>query len=135
MIISEKLHLYEQVADDIARLIEKGTFRPGERVPSVRKLNTKLGVSISTVLQAYVVLEDRGLIEARPQSGYYVRLHPRELPPEPRTSKPARSACKVDVSVLAAEVHEAAMNPDNVPLGGATGSPELLPSRKLNYLL
>ncbi len=130
-----KLHLYEQVADDLARLIEKGTFRPGERVPSVRKLNLKLGVSMSTVLQAYVLLEDRGLIEARPQSGYYVRLHPRELPPEPRISKPPLFACNVDVSMLAAEVHEAAINLDNVPLGAATGSPELLPSHKLNRLL
>ncbi len=135
MMAPMKLHLYEQVADDIARLIEKGTFRPGERVPSVRKLNVKMGVSMSTVLQAYVLLEDRGLIEARPQSGYYVRLHPRELPPEPRTSKPPLAACNVDVSMLAAEVHEAAMNPDNVPLGAATGSPELLPSHKLNRLL
>lgn len=135
MISPVKAHLYEQVAEDIARLIEKGTYRPGERVPSVRKLNTKLGVSMSTVLQAYLVLEDRGLIEARPQSGYYVRLHARELPPEPRISKPTLSACRVDVSMLAAEVHEAAMNPDNVPLGAATGSPELLPSHKLNRLL
>ncbi|NUO79209.1 PLP-dependent aminotransferase family protein [candidate division KSB1 bacterium] len=132
---SMKAHLYEKVAGRITTMIEKGTLRPGERVPSVRKLNEQLGVSMSTVLQAYALLEDRGVLEARPQSGFYVRLRQRELPPEPRTSKPTISATKVDISLLAEEVHEAALNPHNVPLGCATGSPDLLPSAKLNRLL
>ena len=128
-------HLYERVAGRITTMIEKGTLRPGERVPSVRKLNEQLGVSMSTVLQAYALLEDRGVLEAKPQSGYYVRLRQRELPPEPRISKPPRSASKVDISLLAAEVHEAAMDPNNVPLGSASGSPDLLPGAKLNRML
>lgn len=128
-------HLYERVAGRITTMIEKGTLRPGERVPSVRRLNEQLGVSVSTVLQAYALLEDLGVLEAKPQSGFYVRLRQRELPPEPRTSKPALSATKVDVSLLAEAVHEAALDSNNVPLGCATGSPELLPGAKLNRLL
>ena len=130
-----KTHLYEQVADRIAKLIDKGTLKPGERVPSVRKLNAQLGVSVSTVLQSYLLLEDKGLIEARPQSGFYVRLRPRELPPEPKMSSPSSSATKVDIGELALEVHEAIMDPKIIPLGAATPSDDLLPTRKLYRLL
>jgi len=63
--------LYKQVALRISELIEHGTLRPGERVPSVRRCSEQQNVSIATVMQAYRLLEDRGLIEARPQSGYY----------------------------------------------------------------
>ena len=65
--------LYEQVAGRIVGLIDAGTLRVGQRIPSVRKLSGQLKVSVSTVLQAYRLLEDRGRIEARPQSGYYVK--------------------------------------------------------------
>ncbi len=130
-----KTHLYEQVADKITKLIDKGTLKPGERVPSVRKLNAQLGVSVSTVLQSYLLLEDKGLIEARPQSGFYVRLRPRELPPEPKMSAPPTTASRVDVGELALEVHEAIMDPKIVPLGAATPSDELLPTKKLYRLL
>jgi DNA-binding transcriptional MocR family regulator len=128
-------YLYEQLADKIAGLIEKRTFLPGEKVPSVRRLSVQENVSISTVLQAYVLLEDRGLIEARPQSGYYVRLLRRTLPPEPAMSNPSLSATRVNVSELVASIHDAITRPDMVPLGAATPSAELLPIRKLNRIL
>ena len=65
--------LYEQVADHIAGMIEARTYRPGERIPSVREMSAQKRISVTTVLQAYGLLESQGLIEARPQSGYYVR--------------------------------------------------------------
>ena len=74
--------LYKQVALRIAELIEHGTLRPGERIPSVRELSEQEEVSIATVMQAYRVLESRGLIEARPQSGYYVRAKLWSPPPD-----------------------------------------------------
>jgi len=128
-------YLYEQIANKIAILIEKKTFRPGEKVPSVRRLSLQEKVSISTVLQAYVLLEDRGLIEARPQSGYYVRLQRRSLPPEPAISSPSLSATSVNVSELVASIHDTIARRDIVPFGAATPSPELLPIRKLNRIL
>lgn len=65
---------YNQLADQIQALIRSGTLRAGEKVPSVRRLSTQQQVNISTVLQAYEKLEDAGVIEARPQSGYYGRI-------------------------------------------------------------
>ena len=75
--------LYEKIASSIADLIQEGTYRPGDRIPSVRQMSKQQDVSISTVLQAYLVLENRGMIEARPQSGYYVRTPEFDRLPEP----------------------------------------------------
>lgn len=130
-----KTHLYEQVAERMSRLIDKGTLKAGEKVPSVRTLSTQLGVSVSTVLQSYLLLEDKGMIEARPQSGFYVRLRARELPPEPKMSAPSSAASIVDIADLSLEVHDAIMDPTIVPFGAATPSDELLPTKKLYRVL
>ena len=63
---------YRQLAGEIETRIHSGTYQPGERLPSIRRLHKKLNLSISTVYQAYMELEAGGLIEARPKSGYYV---------------------------------------------------------------
>src|SRR5580765_122059 len=89
--------LYQQVALRISELIEHGTLRPGERVPSVRRCSEQQNVSIATVTQAYRLLEDRGIIEGRPQSGYYVRAQRWAPPPEPGMSKPTARPVEVRV--------------------------------------
>ena len=54
--------LYRRVARQIEGLIEKGTLRPGDRIPSVRRLSGQLSVSVTTVLEAYRLLENRRLV-------------------------------------------------------------------------
>src|SRR5579862_4353144 len=63
---------YEQVASFISVLVESGTLAPGARAPSLRQISKQRRVSLSTALQAYRLLEDRGVLEARPQSGFYI---------------------------------------------------------------
>ncbi|MEW6487463.1 MAG: PLP-dependent aminotransferase family protein [Thermodesulfobacteriota bacterium] len=127
--------LYEAVAEKVSRLVEAGTFRPGQRIPSVRGLGRQLGVSLSTVLEAYALLEDRGIVEARPQSGYYVRGRPLRRPPEPEISAPAMRPTGVSVAELVMMVLRDAGNPDLLQLGAAIPSPDLLPIDKLNRAL
>jgi len=127
--------LYDQVAGQIRQLVEAGTFRPGERVPSVRTLSRQQGVSVSTVLQAYRLLEDRGIIEARPQSGYFVCPKQWTPPAEPAISRPAKQATQVNVGELIMRVMQASQNPSLVRLGAALPSPELLPTAQLNRCL
>jgi DNA-binding transcriptional MocR family regulator len=124
--------LYKQVALRISELIEHGTLRPGERVPSVRRLSEREEVSIATVMQAYRVLENRGLIEARPQSGYYVRPRLWRPPAEPAKTEPSTRATRVSTGDLVRRVMEAARNPSLVALGAALPSPSLLPTQQLS---
>ena len=123
--------LYDQVALRISELIEHGTLRPGERVPSVRKLSEQEEVSIATVMQAYRVLENKGLIEARPQSGYYVKARLWQAPAEPEKSEPALRATRVSTSDLVMRFMQAARDPTLVGFGAALPSQLLLPTRQL----
>ena len=127
--------LYKQVALRISELIEHGTLRPGERVPSVRKCSEQQNVSIATVMQAYRLLEDQGIIEGRPQSGYYVRARRWTTPGEPGKSKPALRAVDVKVSDLVMQVVTAGRDPNLVRLGASLPSPELFPIRELHRAL
>lgn len=127
-------NLYEQVAARLERLIRGGILGPGDRLPSVRKLREQLSVSTSTVLEAYRLLEDRGLITARPQSGYYVKPTALNLPQEPALTAPPDQACAINIS-LAFEVISAMRDISLMQLGAAIPAIELLPLAQLNRLM
>ena len=52
--------LYQQVIELINTMQNSGTLRPGDKLPSLRKLSSQLNVSIPTVKQAYIELERPG---------------------------------------------------------------------------
>ncbi|HVM31565.1 MAG TPA: PLP-dependent aminotransferase family protein [bacterium] len=64
--------LYRQVAQQILSLIQQGVLPMGKKVPSLRILSRQLGVSLSTVIHAYQILENQNVLKSRPQSGYFV---------------------------------------------------------------
>ena len=125
--------LYENLANEFATLIGSGQLRPGDRLPSVRHLARQRALSISTVVQALRTLESRGMVEARPQSGYYVR---RRSPRVPESVMPAGAPAPVDVGVSRRLVQVLRANeaPGMVPLGSALPAPELLLAPRLNRL-
>jgi DNA-binding transcriptional MocR family regulator len=127
--------LYEQLAADLTRLVGKGTLRAGDRMPSVRQLSRQRSVSVSTVLQAYLLLESRGVVETRPQSGHYVRAQRAPLALEPRPPRCSTQATRVTVSDLVARVYGACRDPGMVLLGAAHMSPALLPTENINRRL
>ena len=96
------------------------------------------GVSLSTVVQAYLLLENQGLIEARLRSGYFVRAVLRTKPEEPRLSlarNDRRAAVVVGVGALQARLFEQAGHPDIVPMGAASPGPDLFPGEKLSRIM
>ena len=127
--------LYERVARMIETQISTGALRANDRIPSVRSMSRVAKVSVSTVVQAYVHLENIGLVQARPQSGFYVRPpNPQKLP-EPRP-KIARSRRPVSVATEVLDTcREALARKDVVPLNGAFTSPTLYPNQRLNNLM
>jgi DNA-binding transcriptional MocR family regulator len=121
---------YEHYAEEIAGLVRSGALRPGDRLPSVRQARTGRGLSPSTVFEAYHLLESRGLIHARPRSGYYVSAGA-GAPCEPETAPPLACSTAIDVSELVFDVLGAARQRDVVPLGSAFPGPHLFPLPKL----
>ncbi|MPS42172.1 MAG: PLP-dependent aminotransferase family protein [Pseudomonas sp.] len=122
---------YEKFADEIAELIRTGVLGPGEKVPSVRHASRTYGVSPSTVFQAYYLLEDRGLIQARARSGYFVREHAKRPLHEPELTAHAAQTTEVDVSELVFSVLASLKDPHTVPFGSAFPSPDLFPLPRL----
>ncbi len=127
--------LYEKIGGEIRTMIETGTLSPGDKLPSVRKLAGQKKVSISTILQAYMALESEKLIEARPQSGYYVSAVSLLRFPEPLEFFPADPPRSVGVADNVMELFRAAESPDIVPLGVNCTMPELISNQKLAKII
>ena len=89
--------LYQKLAQEFAALIRDGHLKPGERLPSVRRLAMQRQISVSTALQALRSLENSELVEARPQSGYFVRRRARALE-EPAITLPPQAPRYVGIA-------------------------------------
>src|SRR6201984_587577 len=109
--------LFLQITESMTQQVARGALRPGDRVPSLRRLSQQRRVSMSTALQAYLWLENRGYIEARPQSGFYVRTPFSALIPEPPFEKKKTLSAAPSASAIMADLMESASDPANVPLG------------------
>ena len=64
--------LIATVMGEVRRRIASRAIAPGGRVPSIRAQAETLGVSKSTVVEAYERLAAEGLIEGRPGAGFFV---------------------------------------------------------------
>ncbi len=122
--------LYGQIADELEIDIQQGLYLPGKKVPSVRQLSKQRRVSISTINQAYALLEDRGLILSKPQSGYYVRegANAPILPPPMSTGCEPREVGK---SELISQMLAIGNRPSHMNLGAAIPHISFIPHRAL----
>ncbi len=103
-------------------------------MPSVRTLMSRHGVSLSTALQACRELEQQGVLEARPRSGYFVRARTRALAPaiEP-TQQIADPAQYVGIHERVSAVTARSLQAEvQINLGGACGAPALYPNEALS---
>ncbi len=89
------MKLYERLYGTISDQIENGYFEVNQKLPSIRDMSQQHNVSISTVQEAYRLLEDTGLAIVRPKSGYYVKpIQTHHLLPD--TSRPDQKPVEVD---------------------------------------
>jgi DNA-binding transcriptional MocR family regulator len=126
---------YEEVANLITGLVNSGTLSPGSRAPSLRKISKQQRISLSTALQAYRLLEDRGVLEARPQSGHYVTKRPATHLATPAISDPPGKATPVAISATLLQLHQYSVDPQLIPLGWAIPNAELLAAARLDRFL
>jgi DNA-binding transcriptional MocR family regulator len=131
----KKTFRYRHLAEEIEQKILSGTYKPGERLPSIRKLHKQCNLSISTIYRSYTELEILGLIEARPRSGYYVNpvaLQKLEVPRFRKVSSPPK---KVRLSSMVNSVITAINNPNLFPFGSTVTDAELLPYKFFSRIL
>jgi DNA-binding transcriptional MocR family regulator len=126
-------HKYIEVAERIETLIQKKVMKVGDKLLSVRALSKEQGISLSTAFQAYYFLESKGLIEARPQSGYYIKYSPEHILHLPKVSDPIDEAVPVSVDEMINSVYINLNSGENIlNFSMAMPSIKLLPTAKLN---
>ncbi|GAB3011680.1 aminotransferase-like domain-containing protein [Spirosoma pulveris] len=135
---SQSIPKYQQIVRQLGDKLRAGVLSEGDKLPSVRLLSQELGVSINTVQQAYYCLEAEGLVEARPQSGYYVRSLVERMGIVPRRSTPqgtARQTSQADQEPILLRLMRQQREPDWLPFSLSVPSPALLPVAKLTKAL
>ena len=64
--------LYEQIAHQVLELIDSGLLKPGDQLPTTRKLAVKLGVNFNTVARAYRMLDQGEIISTQHGRGTFI---------------------------------------------------------------
>lgn len=125
------MKLYVSLAARIRAMIDEGVLPPGERILSVRQASQQYGLSISTVLRAYLLLEQEGVISSHPQSGYFVT--PRQHKQRSSRSPLAHdlNLAEIDASKLVLTTLKSIREFGTVPLGSPFPDPQLFPLKKL----
>ena len=127
------LPLYQQIADQLAEQLRQQVYLPGEKIPSIRRLATQHQVSVPTVRQALLVLEQQLLIEARPRSGYLVRQQVSHSPLLETAAHAPQQPAAVSVHGRAISIFQACEQAE-INLGTAYPDISLLPVRSLQTL-
>lgn len=123
--------LYLRIAGIIQQQINDEVRRVGDKLPSIRTICLEYGVSPSTALQAYHHLESKGLITARPQSGYYVTIS-RRPHAMPSTSQAKKIMGNGDINELVARVYSTLGEKKYLPFSLGVPDTSLLPVARLN---
>ena len=126
---------YIRLADELESNIQNGVYRAGEKLPSIRRLHRRTGLSISTVYQAFIELEKRGLVAPRQKSGYFVRPRMGRILKTPDWRRYRAVPKKVTVSTLASSIVEAMSDASFLQLGGTLTAQDILPVKALSRSL
>lgn len=77
--------LYQQIADQLRSMIQRGEYPPGSYLPAERELSQQFGVSRTSLREALIALEVVGLVKVRVGDGVMVL-------PQPQAQAPAKAA-------------------------------------------
>jgi GntR family transcriptional regulator len=66
------LPVYEQIRQQVVRMVVAGTLVPGTRMPTIRQLANDLRLAKGTVAKAYALLEESNVLESRGHKGTFI---------------------------------------------------------------
>tara|TARA_R110002167_G_scaffold89012_4_gene239972 strand:+ start:9136 stop:10530 length:1395 start_codon:yes stop_codon:yes gene_type:complete len=118
--------LYQDLADRLQGLIRQQVYPVGTSLPGVRRLSEQHSVSVSTAVNACQELERRGLLEAKPRSGFFVLQAPVRREP-PRLSLVSKTPRPVTGQERVLHLAQAVRDTSIVNLGAAVPNPDLMP--------
>ncbi len=70
---SSGMPIYLQLMEQVKHGVEIGALRPGDQLPTIRKIAEDLVMNPNTVARAYRELEHEGIIELKHGSGAFIR--------------------------------------------------------------
>ena len=77
--LNSALPIYRQLVEQLRSYLVEGILKPGDQLPSVRRLAVDLGIHFNTVAQAYRALAEEGWLEV--SHGRPVKVLSRSTPP------------------------------------------------------
>lgn len=69
---SAAMPVYEQIRQQVVKMVAAGTLGVGARLPTIRQLAGDLGIARGTVAKAYSILESAAVVETRGHRGTFV---------------------------------------------------------------
>ena len=120
----------EKLANSLKLLIQSGTWKPHEKLPSLRSQCKNSGFSLITVMNAYHELEAQGLIYSKEKSGYFVA--------DRKTFSTTHSFDtnqKIEINSIVFHYLKSIQGDHIIPLGSAFPNSQLLYSPKLIQIL
>lgn len=70
--------VYEEIVEQIRRLVAEGSLKPGDRLISERELAERLQVSRASIREAFSALDMLGVLESKPGEGTFIREVPQD---------------------------------------------------------
>jgi DNA-binding transcriptional regulator YhcF (GntR family) len=102
------LPVYEQVREQVVRMVAAGTLLPGTQLPTIRQLAADLGLAKGTVAKAYELLESDAVISTRGRKGSFVlEMEPVSARERKASLDAAAEALVVNARQLGADEEEA----------------------------
>ncbi|KQB42492.1 Transcriptional regulator [Flavobacterium aquidurense] len=108
-------------------MIEEGVYKAGDKLPSLRHLQKENNASVGTILQSFNYLIDKGIIDSKERSGYFVRHQSVKKLPIPRSLPASFSESEVYIDELLQKIHKEESGADFVSFANAIPDHRLLP--------
>lgn len=122
---------YVVFASKLAHMIDAGIYAAETKLPSIRRLHRENGLSITTILQAFNYLADKGLVVSKERSGYFVaRRYGQKLPLQ-RALPLSFSESSVYIDQLLQKLHVSGTGRNFVSFATAVPDNRLLPFNRI----